>query len=494
MADNNGFVIKVEKLIPHPNADRLQLLEVFGVNVCVGLDVRLGDIGVYFPTNLQLSLEFCLQNTLLRKLPDGTKSTGYLDPDKRNITAIKLRGVQSDGLYVPISAFAYTGVDLSTLTPGTIITTVNGKEICNKYIPRSKHTGSGDKVNKTRHLHRKVEIAPLFQEHADTEQLAYHMDAFKPGDQIEITLKVHGTSQRTAYLPKLVGWKHHNPIFNFILKKDPDKLGKTARKWYYKALDTATPIYDWGYVSGTRRTVLNDWEGGFYGSDLFRKQHADAFVGKLHQGEAVYYEVAGFTDTGVPIMGSCSNKGLNDKAFIAQYGETTCFSYGCEATGKKTQYGYDNDGTYSIEVPVPQSRMFVYRMTLTTPEGYTVEYSPDYMRYRCEQMGVECVPVLWKGCIPEKMTHVYDLDTGEDYEQTAGEWIRDIAEEYYDGPDPIGKTHVREGVVIRIINRPSFTAYKHKNWYFKYITGIISTNTDNNDNNTNLSEDILSEL
>ena len=48
-----------------------------------------------------------------------------------------------------------------------------------------------------------------------------------------------------------------------------------------------------------------------------------------------------------------------------------------------------------------------------------------------------------------------------------------IAEQYYDGPDPIGKTHVREGVVIRIVNRPKFCAYKHKNWFFKALEGIV---------------------
>ena len=55
----------------------------------------------------------------------------------------------------------------------------------------------------------------------------------------------------------------------------------------------------------------------------------------------------------------------------------------------------------------------------------------------------------------------------------AGEWIKDVAERYYDGPDPIGKTHVREGCVVRIINRPKFCAYKHKNWSFKALEGIV---------------------
>jgi hypothetical protein len=56
---------------------------------------------------------------------------------------------------------------------------------------------------------------------------------------------------------------------------------------------------------------------------------------------------------------------------------------------------------------------------------------------------------------------------------TPGEWILNVAERFYDGPDPIGKTHVREGVVVRILNRPKFAAYKHKNFSFKVLEGII---------------------
>ena len=94
------------------------------------------------------------------------------------------------------------------------------------------------------------------------------------------------------------------------------------------------------------------------------------------------------------------------------------------------------------------------------------------MRYRCEQMGVKTVPVMWEGTIPH-----YDLLNGEHVmegeEWSAGDWIKSIAEQYYDGPDPIGKTHVREGVVVRILNRPKFCAYKHKNWFFKALEGIV---------------------
>jgi hypothetical protein len=115
----------------------------------------------------------------------------------------------------------------------------------------------------------------------------------------------------------------------------------------------------------------------------------------------------------------------------------------------------------------PQSRMFVYRMTMTNEDGEVVEYTPDQVRHRCMYMGVDFVPVEWSGLIPE---HPGSKD---DPTITAGEWILKKAEQFYDGPEPLDPTHIREGVVVRIINRPTFTAYKHKNFSFKVLEGII---------------------
>lgn len=429
MSEHCGYVVSVEKLRPHTNADRLRVATFFGSDTCVGLDVVKGEIGIYFPSDLQLSEEFCVVNHLCRKKPDGTPDTGYLDPEKRNIKPIKLRGERSDGIFMPISCLEYTGVNLDDINVGDTITVVNGHEICKKYIPRGRNRNNEakGKGNKTRKKH--VPVAPLFTEHADTEQLAYNLGAFKPGDEIEITLKMHGTSQRTAYLPVLKDYKR--TIW--------DKL--FGRK--------GTPIYDWDYVSGTRRTVLDDWDGGFYGSNAFRKQHHDKFVGKLRRNEEIYYEVVGFTDSGTSIMGKGNNKKL-DKDFVKQYGEETVFSYGCSSD--------DSDA--------PQSDLYVYRMTMTNEDGDVVEYSPDFMRYRCEQMGVKCVPEFVHEFIP-------DQEWLDSMALTAGEYVMGVAEQYYDGPDPIGKTHVREGVVVRIINRPKFCAYKHKNYSFKMLEGLI---------------------
>lgn len=451
MSTHCGYCVKVDSLRPHTNADRLQIATFFGNDTCVSLDVVKGEIGIYFPSDLQLSEEFCMANHLCRKKPDGTPDTGYLDPEKRNIKPIKLRGERSDGIFMSISCLEYTGVNLDDINIGDTITVVNGHEICKKYIPRGRNRNNEakGKGNKTRKKH--APVAPLFTEHADTEQLAYNLGAFKPGDEIEITLKMHGTSQRTGYLPVLKGYRVINRIYQYALNAmlSDKAIGSWTRKIAERALENATPIYDWGYVSGTRRTVLDDWDGGFYGSNAFRKQHHDKFVGKLHKGEEVYYEVVGFTDSGTPIMSKGNNKKL-DKDFVKQYGEETVFSYGCSPN--------DSDA--------PQSDLYVYRMTMTNEDGDIVEYSPDFMRYRCEQMGVKCVPEFVHEFIP-------DQEWLDSMALTAGEYVMGVAEQYYDGPDPIGKTHVREGVVVRIINRPKFCAYKTKNYSFKMLEGLI---------------------
>ena len=449
-----AYITTLKNVRPHPNADRLQLGDCFGNTVCVGLEYNEGQLGIYFPTDGQLSPEFCEQHNLVRKKDDaGNNIGGYMDPDKRNVKAIKLRGEKSDGLFMPLTALEYTGVDINTLEAGFAFTAINGKEICCKYIPRRPNcaaTGAGNRTRK-----KKVPIAPLFAEHADTEQLAYNLSAFRPGDEIEITLKMHGTSQRTGYLPVLQGYRR--TIWDRLFRRE------------------GTPIYDYGYVSGTRRTVLEDFDGGYYGSNEFRETHSKTFEGKLWKGETVYYEVVGFTATGTPIMGDGNNEKLG-KDFVKQYGKTTTFSYGCEPH-PVTHEGY-NDSTFGyqnkyVEYKVPQSDCYVYRMTMTNPDGQVVEYTPDFMRYRCEMMGVKCVPVFEKFIIPDPV-FLEDLEAIDGTKAvSAGEYVKDIAERYYAGPDPIGKTHTREGVVVRIVNRPKFTAYKHKNFEFKVLEGII---------------------
>ena len=242
-----GYVTRLKNVRKHPNADRLVLADVFDSTVVVGANSQDGDIVIYFPCDGQLSAEYCEYNNLLRKKDEnGNNIGGFLDPDKRNVKAIKLRGERSDGLVMPLSSLDYINKDLKDmLVVGDQITVLDGKEVCRKYIPRGRRTVNRAQTKKEK---RKVNEFPLFEEHRDTEQLDYNIAAFKPGDLVTLTLKMHGTSGRTAYLPSA----GKNKIEHFIFKLFPR----------YK------------YVTGTRRVVLQEFgEGGFYGDNAFRAKY-----------------------------------------------------------------------------------------------------------------------------------------------------------------------------------------------------------------------------
>lgn len=428
-----GYVVKVEKLRPHPNADRLQIATFFGNDTCVGLDVEFGEVGVYLPSDLQLSIEYCDANHLCRKDANGMPDSGYLEREKRHIKAINLRGEKSDGIYMPLTSLSFTGINAFDFNIGDTITVVNGIEICKKYIPRGRKVNTED-CHWCKAKKKSAPIAPLFSEHADTEQLQYNLSAFHPGDQIEITEKCHGTSARTGHLPVLK--KYKRSLLDIIFKKE----GK--------------PIYEYGYISGTRRTILENYDGGFYGSNAFREPHSKFFEGKLHKQETIYGEIVGFTHNGIPIMPTCENKKTQDKEFIKQYGETTVFSYGCEPTGKR--------GHGISERAVPQSEFYAYRMTSINEDGYVIEYSPELLKFRCEQMGIKTVPLLWKGTIPEDVSN-------------AGDWVLKLAKQLAEGPSTIDTRHLREGVVVRIVNRQKLESYKYKSFNFRLLEGIIKS-------------------
>lgn len=416
-----AYVTTIKELRKHSNADRLQVATVFGNDVIVGLDCQVGDRVVYFPTDGQLSEEFANDNDLVRRKDEnGNQCGGYLDPAKRNIKALKLRGEKSDGLILPIDVLSkYTDVD--KLKDGDQISVLDGHEICKKYIPRTNRRRNGGAKKAVNKAEEREQISyPMFMLHADTEQLAYNQSAFKVGDICCITLKCHGTSQRTA-----------NTI-QITKKKRPHLIKKL-----FHIDDKTTKKYE--VISGTRRVTLRNYDGGFYGDNKFRQKWHDFFKDKLPKGLEVFYEVVGYVEGDKPIMARCKNSLIKDKEFSKMYGDETVFSYGCN---------------------IGENDAYIYRMTMTNEDGYVVEIPWHEVQIIAERMGAKCVP------------------TFETFIFTTWEDLMERVEKYYDGTDPIGKTHIREGVVVRILNRESFKAYKHKNWNFKCLESIVKDTSD----------------
>ena len=419
MAEYCGYITRLKNVEPHPNADRLLIGKCFDDNVIVDTTYTNNQLVVYFPAGTQLGEEYCEANNLVRK-KDGTG--GYLE-SSRCVKAINLRKSKSDGLCLPLNSLEkFTNVN--ELKEGQKITVLNSIVIASKYLPKRSYARRPSTAKKEKERVPLV-TCPLFEEHIDTEHLDKNLSAFHNGDIVEITCKMDGTSQRTAYLP----------VTRVVYSK--------LRKFLHLPLKTTT---SYEYINGTRRVVLERFDGGFYGNDEFRKRMADKLTGKLNRGEEVYYEIVGYAgEDGKPIRPTVDNKKVKDNEFFQMYGPVSEFSYGCK-----------QDAWY--EDMVPCCEMYVYRITMTNEDGYTVEYSPAQIRRRCEEIGVKAVPHFETFIIPE----------GVD----PGEYVMEKAKQYYDGPDPVGKTHIREGVVVRILNRSNFAAYKLKNQNYKVLAGI----------------------
>lgn len=412
-----AYITTLKGLRKHSNADRLQCVEVFGQNVIVDLGYKEGQKVIFFPSDGQLSSEYATENNLVRvKDENGNNIGGYMDAEKRNVTAIRLRGEKSEGLVLPIETLSkYT--DISKLKDGDQITVLGGHEICRKYIPKGKkRLSNNNQTGKKNRVAKESVSYPFFEEHKDTAQLAYNMSAFKPGDTIYITRKLHGTSARTM---KTIKVTKKNTKLRRLLHMKP----KTTREI--------------SVISGSRRVVLKDVtkNDGYYSDNGFRKKYHDLLKDRLPEGMEVFYEIVGYVNETTPIMGSVSNNGVKEKEFTKKFGKTTTFSYGCEPG---------------------ENEMYVYRMTMTTADGTVVELPWETIEVWCDKLGVKHVPDLEK----------FIFTTPED--------LRERVNKYLEGmpADEIGKTHIAEGVVVRIDNRESFTAYKDKVFEFKVIEGI----------------------
>lgn len=367
-----GYITTLKGLRKHSNADRLQCVEVFGQNVIVDLSYKDGQRVVFFPSDGQLSEEYANDNKLVRvKDENGNNVGGYMDPNKRNVTAIRLRGEKSEGLILPIDTLSkYT--DINKLKDGDQITVLGGHEICKKYIPRGNKRSN-----------------------------------------------INSNTAKTLKITK--------------------KNNKLRELLHMKQKQTK----EISVVSGSRRVVIKDLNStdGYYSDNAFRKKYHDLLKDKLPEGCEVFYEIVGYVNETTPIMGSVSNSKVKDKEFTKKFGKETTFSYGCQPG---------------------ESEMYVYRMTMTTGDGTAMEVPWEVVKIWCDKLGVKYVPELEK----------FIYTTKEDLMERVNKYLSGMP------ADEIGRTHIAEGVVVRIDNRESFTAYKDKVFEFKVIESIIKDTSD----------------
>ena len=104
--------------------------------------------------------------------------------ENRRVKAIKLRGVKSNGFFCSLDSLSHFG-DISNLQDGDRLDEFCGIPVCCKYVSkRNPRRNTSQKSVKKKEL--------CFPEHKDTSQLKYNLGEIKNGDELIITLKVHG--------------------------------------------------------------------------------------------------------------------------------------------------------------------------------------------------------------------------------------------------------------------------------------------------------------
>lgn len=411
---------QIEKIEPIIGADRIVAGVIFGKTVVLGKDNNVGDILCYADTDGIFEDKFCEVNNLFPVLDkDGKKiGGGFFTKGRARIRAQTFRGVKSHGFAFPLEYLKYTGYDISALKVGDQFDELNGVKICSKFVNEATLRELGAK-NKVKTVKKKITFC--FPEHVDSEQFEYKSDCIKIGDLLTISEKIHGTSGRLTY----TYLEEFNPILKFLSKFLP--FIKT------KKLD---------YLVGTRRTILKASinSTSYYGNEGFRFKFLDLVKDKLHPGEIIYGELAGYDSNGREIMEAHDTKEVKIKEFIKRYGPKIKYTYGC----------------------LPgECQFYVYRVARIDENGNSYDLTWAQVKERCAELGLQHVKEL----LP---SFVYDGNIRN---------LQNLVNDLTDGDSTVDPTIHREGCVVRVDNggrNPLFL--KNKSWAFGVMEGYIKSN------------------
>ena len=336
-------VVRIERLIPltadgpgKMDCDNVVGAPLLGYQAVVSKDTQVGDVGIVFTAETQLSDEYIRENNLYRHPESNkdTKKSGYLE-DNRRVKAVKFRGHRSDALFMPLSSLAFTKIRLDELEVGDTFDVLGGKEICQKYEIKRKTVA---RVEKNKHKEFKRVEEKFLPEHYDSENYFRNRDAIAPGREIIVTQKLHGTSVRIA---------------NTIVKR---KL--TLRDKIAKAMGAHIAETEFDYVYGSRRVIKdvnNPDHQHFYDSDIWTDA-GQKIHDSIPENFILYGELIGYTPNGALIQ---------------------------------DRYAYDLDPG--------QNDLYIYRVAMVSNQGMLVDLAWDLVKEFCRDRGIKHVPELWRG-------------------------------------------------------------------------------------------------
>lgn len=185
MSEHKVLLTKVEEILPHTNADRLEISRILGWYVVIQKNtLKVGDPVIYIPIDsiLPESLE-----TLL--FPPDSKIT----LDKHRVKSIKIRGALSQGMIVPLKELAKEYPKLSTKKIGDDVLGILGITKYEPPPPPSIMQGRQTSKRKSN---------SYFSEYTNINKVQFYPNTLQENEEVYITEKLHGSQVRLGYLPQ----------------------------------------------------------------------------------------------------------------------------------------------------------------------------------------------------------------------------------------------------------------------------------------------------
>jgi len=281
-------VVRIGQVFDIEGADNIKRVVVNGNNVVVSKDVKEGETMLYFVSGTQLNEEYCSKNNLYDKAEENydKDKRGFISFRQRRVKALKLRGVISDGMLMPLTSLLpfLEPTSINSLKIGDEFTDINGNSLCEKYIvkiPQSQNS----KVQKSVKINRLVDNQ--FYLHGDTDNFRKNAHKINENDVIGIHYKKHGTSAviGNVLVNEPLTWKEKLAKF----------FGVKVNKKKYDIIYSSRKVIKNGYLNPTQGE-------GFYGEDIWGVVAAE--VGPLiPKNWTLYGEILGYTPSGNPIQG-----------------------------------------------------------------------------------------------------------------------------------------------------------------------------------------------
>ena len=347
-------VVEIKQILPIEGADLIVKTIVNGNTVVCSKNVKEGDRMLYFVSGTKLSEDYCKFNNLYDKPEENSDTTqkGFISFKNRRIKCLKLKGVISDGMLMPLLSLAPVlgiGVNLEKLKVGDEFTDIelNGRNysICEKYIITVKEISRTSGVKTKQPKLKELLIDNQFRFHHETEHFVKHQDKFKEETEIIITRKLHGSS--------LI-------LSNVLITKKLSLIDKIS-----KFFGASIPTEEYGIIwsSGKPKGKLpkgiesktNKWETpnpSYYTSDIWAR---------------AYKEIGHVVEKGVSIYGEIVGKGIQGDLF-----------------------------TYNQDFGI-----YIYRITQTSVDGNVVEFSWEQLKKYCEKYELNYVEEYFVGKIKE---------------------------------------------------------------------------------------------